>query len=92
MVLPTTEMEDRVSRLDDRTELEDRVSRLEHLVNQLHLSNLEMRGDINDLIGESNGIEMMVRRLQYWTPWLVKVWRWWFNDQSALPHWIPSIS
>jgi hypothetical protein len=90
MVLPTTEMEDRVSRLEDRAELEDRVSRLEDLVNQLHRSNLDMRGDINDLIVESNGIEMMVTRLQHWTPWLVKVWRWWFHEPNAIPHWIPS--
>jgi hypothetical protein len=80
MVLPTTELEGRVSRLED-------------LVNQLYRLDQDRRRDINELIEITNGIEIMVNVLRDWTPWLITVWRWWHNgnnDHSSLPSWIPS--
>jgi hypothetical protein len=87
MVLATTELEDDVRRLD---ELEDYVRRLEGQIKQLYSLVGDCRREIIELSVITNNIEGVVNKIRSWTPWLLEVWRWWFNDQSGLPHWLPS--
>jgi hypothetical protein len=72
------------------SELEDDVRRLEDQIKQLYLLDQDRRREINELSEITNNIEGVVNKMRQWTPWLLTVWRWWFNDQSGLPHWLPS--